>query len=182
MKKVVFTTGRVNPPTRGHAKLFNAARELSLGLKADCQFFVTRTCDKKKNPLTVTQKIFFLEQMFPQGIFLDSMNAFTACREMAAKGYESATLVVGQDRGTELIASLQQYIGHPDPEKSIGLREINVHVLPREDSDFSATTARQLAVDGREEEFAKYVPEASPTVIRDLYTAVRHGLGVRNGF
>lgn len=181
MKQVVFITGRFNPPTKGHEKLLLAAKNLARTTGADYRFYVTRTHDGKKNPLTVDQKLEFLKAFFPNSEFHSCVNAFTACREMAEQGYERAVLVVGEDRDGDLIAGLRKYIDHQDPEKSLGLKEIDTYVVERDESDFSATKARQAAVDGDLASFANMVPSAPRKVIEAMYQAVRQGLGVKDG-
>lgn len=180
MKQVIFTTGRMNPPTKGHEKLIEVAKGLADKEKCDYRFFVTRSHDNKKNPLTVEQKLGFLKEFFPNTDFHSCVNAFTACREMAEAGYERAVLVVGEDRDGELIAGLRNYINHPDPQKALGLKEIDTYVIPRSSDDYSATQARQLAVGGNIKGFTKCVPDAQPQVVRAMYQAVRQGLGVKN--
>lgn len=181
MKQVVFTTGRINPPTRGHEKLFKAAHELARTTSSDVRLFVTRSQDSKKNPLSVDQKLHFLKEFFPNTEFHTCVNAFTACRELAQEGYERAVLVVGEDRDGDLIKGLKQYINHPDPEKSIGLKDVDTYVIERTSEDYSATQARKLAAEGNFEAFSNCVPEADPSVIAELYDAVRQGLGIRDG-
>lgn len=177
MKQIVFTIGRCNPPTKGHEKLFKAAKELARTTGADCRFYVTRSHDAKKNPLTVEQKLAFLREFFPKGDFHDTVNAFSACKEMAQEGYERAVLVVGEDRDGELIAGLRKYIDHEDPQKSLGLKDVDTLVVAREDGDYSATMARQLASQGDLKGFSQVVPNAAPKVVKSLFDAVRQGLG-----
>lgn len=181
MKQVVFTTGRINPPTKGHEKLFRAAHELARTTGSDCRLFVTRSQDSKKNPLSVEQKLHFLKEFFPNTEFQSCVNAFTVCRELAHQGYERGVLVIGEDRDGDLIKGLKQYIDHPDPEKALGLKEIDTYVIERAEDDYSATQARKLAAEGNFEEFSNCVPEADPSVIAELYQAVRQGLGIRDG-
>lgn len=181
MKTCVFTIGRMNPPTRGHEKVLRAARDLARTTGADVRFYVTRTHDGKTNPLTVEQKLEFLRAFFPNSNFYDSMNAFTACKEMAQEGYERVVMVVGQDRDGELIKGLRAYANHPDPTKSLGLKEVDTYVVERSDDDYSATKARQLAAEGNLEGFSEMVPAATPQFVKKLYDAVRQGLGVKDG-
>ena len=57
-KKAVFTFGRFNPPTKGHARLMDVVKNASSG--ADHYVFTGRTNDPKKNPLQYKDKITFL--------------------------------------------------------------------------------------------------------------------------
>jgi len=176
MKQVIFTVGRFNPPTRGHAKLVSRVKELARAANCDYRLFTTRSQDRKKNPLDVDQKLEFLKAFFPNEDFEATTNAFTACRDMAKEGYERALIVVGEDRDGEMIDALKAYINHPDAEKSIGMQEINAYVLERDAADFSATKARICAVNEDFEGFCEIVPPADIKVLKALFDAVRQGL------
>ncbi len=177
MKQVVFTIGRMNPPTLGHARLLRAAKDLCRTVGADYRFHVTKTQDGKSNPLDLATKMKFLKIFFPNTEFVATLNAFTACREMAQMGYEKGVLVVGSDRDGDLINGLRNYIGHDDPAKSIGLKALDSYVVERNDGDVSATSARVRARDEDFEGFCALVPKATPEQLKELYDAVRKGLG-----
>ena len=55
-KGVVFTFGRFNPPTTGHAKLVDKLKKASSGGYKPL-LFTSHSNDKKKNPLSHKQKI-----------------------------------------------------------------------------------------------------------------------------
>ena len=54
-KPVAFCYGRVNPPTIGHARLFNTTARASKG--GDYYIFLSHTQDSKKNPLDYNTKV-----------------------------------------------------------------------------------------------------------------------------
>jgi hypothetical protein len=180
MDKVVFTICRMNPPTKGHAKLIK--RVLAEAKKMNCtpRAYLTRTQDGKKNPLAVEQKLEFARTCFPGIDIADTVNVFSACRELAKEGFKHGVLVVGKDRENSFETALNTYINHPDPEKSIGLESIEVIVIPRGLHDFSATAARTLAMNGDFANFQKSVPTSNLAVAREMYKCVRQGLGVKN--
>lgn len=181
MKQVVFTFGRMNPPTRGHEKLLRAAKELARTVGADYAFFASLSKDTDKNPLEPQAKVEFLQEFFPGQEFRVSQSAFTACRELASSGYERAVFVVGRDREDGLFNALKKYVDHPDATKSIGLKEIDQYVIDREDGDYSATSARQRVREGNFEAFCQIVPKGSPELLQKLYNAVRTGMGLSDG-
>jgi hypothetical protein len=180
MDKVVFTICRMNPPTKGHEKLVRQV--LAEASKLDCvsRVYLTRTQDGKKNPLAIEQKLAFAKTCFPGIDIFDTVNVFSACREMAKEGVKHGVLVVGQDRENSFETALNAYINHPDPEKSIGLESIEVIVIPRSPDDYSATAARLLAMNGDFANFKKAVPTSNLAVAREMYKCVRQGLGVKN--
>ena len=57
---IVF--GRFNPPTTGHKKLFDMAKNISG--EDDMRIYPSRSQDPKKNPLDPGTKIKFMKQMF----------------------------------------------------------------------------------------------------------------------
>ena len=62
MSKLVFAFGRFNPPTIGHEVLMNKAK--AVGGK-DYRIYVSKSQDRKKNPLTYKDKIKYLKKIFP---------------------------------------------------------------------------------------------------------------------
>jgi prephenate dehydrogenase len=180
MKHVVFTVGRFNPPTRGHQKVCDQVKALAESQGCDYRVFTTKSHDSKKSPLEVNSKLAYLSAMIVGHTFDVTVNPFTACRELAAMGYDSATLVVGEDRGLDLIVQLQRYIGHPDPAHDIGLKTVEGVVVPRDATDFSASSARAFAVEGNFEEFTKHIPQADAVIVEQLYHEVRRNLGIKN--
>jgi nicotinic acid mononucleotide adenylyltransferase len=79
---VYFAFGRFQPPTIGHRKVFETMKALAAAANADYFIVPSHTCDavqtfidldaaakskcsKVQNPLTLTQKLFYLEKMYP---------------------------------------------------------------------------------------------------------------------
>jgi citrate lyase synthetase len=180
MDTVVFTVCRMNPPTKGHEKLVKRVLSESKKLECASRVFLTRSHDNKKNPLVVEQKLQFAKEFFPGIDIVDTMNVFSACREMAKEGFKHGILVVGKDRENAFDTALNKYINHPDPEKDIGLESIQVIVIPRSIHDFSATAVRDLAFKGDFHKFQKSIPASNLAVAHEMYKCVRQGLGVKN--
>ena len=72
-KKAVFTFGRFNPPTTGHAKLVDRLQKVSKQLKGDALLFTSHSNDKKKNPLNHKQKTMYLKKFFGFNIIKRTM-------------------------------------------------------------------------------------------------------------
>ena len=101
MKKIVFTFGRYNPPTLGHAELIMYAVKLARSKGADHRIYTSQSHDPSKNPLGPREKMTFLRQIFPGVNFVEDprMNtAFAICKKLTDEGYEDVTFVVGDDR------------------------------------------------------------------------------------
>ena len=89
MKKIVFTFGRYNPPTIGHAELIMYAVKLAQRKGAEHRIYTSQSHDPSKNPLAPRQKMAFLRQIFPGVNFVDDPNmktAFAICKKLADEG------------------------------------------------------------------------------------------------
>ena len=128
MKKIVFTFGRYNPPTVGHAELIMYAVHLAQRTGAEHRIYTSQSHDPSKNPLAPKQKMAFLRQIFPGVNFVDDPHmktAFAICKKLADEGYEDVTFVVGDDRVNEFRTQLGKYVMPRtakgfDPKKQIG--------------------------------------------------------------
>ena len=78
MKKIVFTFGRYNPPTTGHAELITYAVNLARKNGAEHRIYTSQSHDPSKNPLSAPEKIRFLRQIFPGVNFVSDRSAVTA--------------------------------------------------------------------------------------------------------
>ena len=65
-KTAVFTFGRFNPPTIGHQKLLQATIKAARKEGGKAYIFGSFSQDKKKNPLSHSQKMHYLSKMFPK--------------------------------------------------------------------------------------------------------------------
>ena len=65
-KTVVFSFGRLNPPTVGHQKLLQKIIQTAQRMSGQPMMFVSYSQDAKKNPLTAKQKIAYIKKMFPK--------------------------------------------------------------------------------------------------------------------
>jgi hypothetical protein len=113
MKKIVFTFGRYNPPTTGHAELINYTASLARRTGADHRIYTSQSHDPSKNPLAPRQKIAFLRQIFPGVNFVDDPSmktAFAICKKLSDEGYEDVTFVVGSDRVDDFKTQLGKYV------------------------------------------------------------------------
>lgn len=101
-KAAVFTFGRFNPPTRGHAKLIATVERIAKEINADPFVFVSRNQDHDKNPLTYEDKLVFMRKMFPDTNIIDNdliKNPFNASGYLGSHlKYTDVVMVAGSDR------------------------------------------------------------------------------------
>lgn len=124
---VFFTFGRFQPPTIGHGLLIQQLSKLAEENDSDAYVFISSTQDKKKNPLTVYQKEYWLKKMFPienvrfintttcpkslpyAGRFKDCKTIFAVIDVLLSAGYKRITMCVGSDRVPDFQKLLSKY-------------------------------------------------------------------------
>ena len=67
-KKAVITYGRFNPPTMGHEVMFKKIITTAKANGADAFIIVSHTQDKKKNPLSPSEKMNIIRNMVPPNV------------------------------------------------------------------------------------------------------------------
>ena len=112
MSKLVFAFGRFNPPTIGHEVLMNKAK--AVGGK-DYRIYVSKSQDKKKNPLAYKDKIKYLKKIFPThaSYIMDSAarTAIDVAVILTDEGYTDLIMIAGSDRVGEFQKLLDKYNG-----------------------------------------------------------------------
>ena len=173
--------GRFNPPTVGHAKLLNAAKQAAVG--GDLQIYPSRTQDSKKNPLDPDMKISFMKKMFPQfedNIVNDSgmRSIFNVLVTAGEAGYANVNIIVGSDRQAEFENLAQKYNGELYNFENINVISAGVRDADSEGVEgMSASKMRKAVVDDDFEAFRR----GTPTALKDadtqaLFDAVRAGM------
>lgn len=150
-KIAAFTFGRFNPPTTGHELLINKVKEFAAG--NDYFVFPSHSVDKKKNPLTAAQKIYFMKEMYPShknSIIFDETvrDAIKALKWLEDKGYTDAIFVVGSDRVTAF-QFIKQYNGKDYTMNTVEIRSAGERDPDADDvSGMSASKMRKAAQEG----------------------------------
>ena len=185
-KPVAFCYGRVNPPTIGHARLFNTTARTSMG--GDYWIFLSHTQDSKKNPLDYNTKVDFVKAMFPQHAEHVSYGSLRTIMEIMEflyhNNYTDVTYVCGNDRLPAFKELLNKYNGVEGGKTYYKFNSINiVSSGPRDPDDdgiagVSASAAREAAVQGNKEEFKKIT--GAGRFAPQLYKAVRQGMNIFN--
>ena len=189
MKKLVFTFGRMNPPTIGHEKLLTV-----LSRKAgNNPYFVylSQSSDPKKNPLSYKDKIKVARKMFPRHarrIMLDMKikNLFDLLTKLYDMGYKNVTMVVGADRINEFDILIKKYNAKKGKHGFYNFRNINVVSAGDRDPDaegatgMSASKMRAAAGKGDFTSFSQGLPKTfSNADAKNLFNTVRKGMGLK---
>ena len=183
-KGVVFTFGRFNPPTTGHAKLVDKLKKASSGGYKPL-LFTSHSNDKKKNPLSHKQKISYLRKFFGRIIVdADARTVFDICNELQRQKFNRVRMVVGSDRVKEFEFLLKKYNGVKARHGYYNFDEIEIISAGERDPDaddisgMSASKLRALAEQGDFETFSKGVPTKNKKDIENLYKDIRKGMGI----
>lgn len=186
-KHVAFCYGRVNPPTIGHARLFNTVARASMG--GDYWIFLSHTQDPTKNPLDYNTKIDFVKAMFPQHAEHVSTGGIRTIMQVLEflyhNNYTDVTYVCGNDRLPTFTKLLNDYNGLEGKPTYFKFNTINVVSSGPRDPDAddvvagaSASNARKAAKEEKFEEFKKIT--GAGRYAKQLYRATRKGMNIFN--
>lgn len=190
-KSIVFSFGRMSPPTTGHAKLVDAVHAIAKKEKADHLIVLSHTHDSKKNPLTGAQKLSFAKQFFPHtnlALATDKKPTFMHhLADLHKKGYTSVHMVVGADRVPDFTKLLNHYNGKFDKNgHGYKFNHISVSSAGARDPDakgtegMSGTKMRDFAKKNDFHSFLQGVPHhVGEKVAHNLFTTVRAGMHLK---
>ena len=135
---VYFTFGRMNPPTTGHGKLLDV-----LSKKAGrnpYRIYLSQTADKKKNPLSYSDKVKHVRKMFPKHARSVMINkkvrtAIEATVTLYNEGFRKVVFVVGSDRVREFDVLLNKYNGKKSRHGFYNFKSIDIISAGARDPD-----------------------------------------------
>lgn len=181
MRTLVFAYGRLNPPTQGHDLLVRKIKQVAKAKRADAVLVLSHSTGNKKNPLPLSEKLYFAKLAFP-GIEMVTSSPecpnFLKYLGTVSDKYERVIMVAGSDRVPGHTTTLNQYNG-----KEYSFDKIEVVSAGERDPDgdaaenVSATKLRGFAEANNFEAFSKGLPLA--LMAEDsyrLFHAVRRGL------
>lgn len=177
MSKVVFSWGRMNPPTIGHEKLVNKVRTVARLEGGEPLIFLSHTQNHKKDPLDYNLKIKLAQKAFGKILTKSKSNTIIKVLQELEKKYSDVILVVGSDRVEDMRTLLEKYNG-----KDYTFDTIKVVSAGERDPDasdvsgMSASKMRQLATDSNLEEFTKGLPKLLQRDAKNIMNKVRKGL------
>jgi hypothetical protein len=186
-KHHVFFYGRVNPPTSGHEAAYNFVKKLAKKHNATSSMILSRTQDKKKNPLSPEQKEEHAKKAFPDVVTKVAEASHPTLLHQLSKLHENGItdlhMVAGSDRIPEYEHLINQYNGKAGPHGYYNFKSINLHSAGERDPDsegvsgVSASSQRQHVMNGNEEGFAKGAPSTmKPEDVKKMYNDVREGM------
>jgi len=189
LNTAVFTFGRFNPPTIGHAKLVDMLKRQpgkpyvflshSQGAKNPDAKPGTKAA-QNNDPLSYGQKLYYVKNAFPDVAVGDYTvkNIIQVLQKLESLGYANVTMVAGSDRVEEFKTFLDRYNG-----KEYNFDNISVVSAGQRDPDsdgvegMSASKMRQFAVSGDFENFQNGVMNKSDA--KKMYDEVRAGMGLK---
>lgn len=183
MKTIVLFFGRANPPHLGHGIAFKKVLDVAKSYQSNHIIYISRSTDKKKNPLSVMRKIFWLKKMFGSRYNFvaanDQIRTFIEAVKAQDGKFEQIVVIAGSDRVAEYQKLLNRYNG----TKEFSFDSIKVVSAGERDPDaegtggLSATKMRQAAV---ENDIATIVDGTglSTSDAAQLAREVRVGLGI----
>ncbi len=169
MTTTVFSYGRMNPITIGHAVLVDSLERIAKEHGVEPRLILTESHDKK-NPLTPQQKVKWAEIFFPD-VDVDTFrgNIFDLVEKLT-EGGDDAILVVGSDRVDEF----------SDRFKSItGMKVVSGGTRDNSDSakGASATKMREAVATDDIEAFIKLCPgRLNDEMISEYFIDIKSGL------
>ena len=109
---VVFTFGRMNPPTVGHGKLIDKVLSVAKSSGAKAIIYPSKTEDDNKNPLPFKMKVKVLKDVYGSIVDTDRgvKTPFDALDQLNDKNVSSVTFIVGSDRVKEFKKNMRSHI------------------------------------------------------------------------
>ena len=189
-KTIVFSFGRLNPPTVGHQKLLQKIVQTAQRMSGQAMMFVSYSQDAKKNPLTAKQKIAYIKKMFPKEarqlkLEDDSSirNAIDVATELNGK-FDNLVMVVGSDRVKDFKTLLNKYNGVDSRHGFYKYDNIQIVSAGERDPDaegvagMSASKMRAAAASGDYESFSLGLPSSFKDGEK-LFKDIRLGMNVK---
>lgn len=177
MSTVVFSFGRMNPPTIGHEKLVDKVRSVARLESGDPFVYLSHSQDKKKNPLEYMDKIKLAQSAFGKVIVRSKSNTIIKIMQELEKKYSDVILVVGSDRVEGMRDLLEKYNG-----KDYNFNSIKVVSAGERDPDaddvsgMSASKMRALAADEDIKQFTKGLPSRLQSKAQMVMDLIRKGM------
>ena len=189
MSKIVFAFGRFNPVTIGHEVLMNKAKAVG---GRDYRIYVSKSQDRKKNPLDYKSKIKFMRKIFPDHAkhIVDSpaRTVIDIAVDVFNDGYTDLIMIAGSDRVGEFQKLLDKYNGVKGKRhgeyKFDSIKVINAGERDPDAegaSGMSASKMRGAAADNNFDLFKSGLPDefANSKDAKDLFKILRKAMGIK---
>ena len=177
MKKVVFTFGRMNPPTKGHMRLVNQTKKIAKSERADAHVYLSHTQNPQKDPLDYKTKLSYAKSAFGNIVKQSNDRTVIEILKSLQKNYSSVIMVVGSDRVNEFSKLLNKYNG-----KDFKFDDIKVLSAGQRDPDaegvagMSASKLRDLASKNDYREFKMGLPNLREPKMKQIFKTTKKSL------
>ena len=184
-KHIVFSYGRMNPPTAGHSKVVDKVKSHADKLGANHAVVVSHSQNNKTDPLHHEHKKEYLRHIHPDVNFehstKDHPHFLAQLKKFNHEGHTHATMVVGSDRVKQFKSLAHKYNG-----KEYNYKKIHVLSAGQRDPDaegvagISGTKMRAHASGNDFKSFKSGLhPNHSDEHAKKLYKATRQGMNLQ---
>ena len=184
-KHIVFSYGRMNPPTAGHSKVVDKVKSHADKIGANHSVIVSHSQNNKTDPLHHEHKKEYLKHIHPDVNFEHSTKEhphfLAQLKKFHQEGHTHATMVVGSDRVKQFKALANKYNG-----KEYNYKKIHILSAGQRDPDaegvagISGTKMRAHASGNDFNSFkAGLHPNHSDEHAKKLYKATRQGMNLQ---
>lgn len=182
MTEAVVIFGRMNPPTRGHERLVEAAAMVAREKDAVPLLFLSQSVNAK-NPLRYTEKLDLCEQAFGTmiNVIRDPVKDPLDLLRTIAENFESVTVITGSDGTSDYTRILKEYNGI-----EFNFKTTEVITVDRDfQSDsleemITASSLREAVVTNDFEAFKQGVPSKLTDKAELVFEQVKFGLSLQN--
>tara|TARA_B100001079_G_scaffold269833_1_gene282866 strand:- start:307 stop:1284 length:978 start_codon:yes stop_codon:yes gene_type:complete len=184
-KHIVFSYGRMNPPTAGHSKVVDKVKSHADKIGANHAVIVSHSQNSKTDPLHHEHKKEYLRHIHPEVNFEHSTKEhphfLAQLKKFHQEGHTHATMVVGSDRVKQFKALANKYNG-----KEYNYKKIHILSAGQRDPDaegvagISGTKMRAHASGNDYKSFkAGLHANHSDEHAKKLYKATRQGMNLQ---
>ena len=184
-KHIVFSYGRMNPPTAGHSKVVDKVKSHADKIGANHAVIVSHSQNNKTDPLHHEHKKEYLRHIHPDVNFEHSTKEhphfLAQLKKFNQEGHSHATMVVGSDRVKQFKSLAQKYNG-----KEYNYKKINILSAGHRDPDaegvagISGTKMRNHASGNDFKSFKSGLhPNHSDEHAKKLFKATRQGMNLQ---
>ena len=186
-KHIVFSYGRMNPPTAGHSKVVDKVHSHAQKIGANHAVVVSHSQNNKTDPLHHEHKKEYLKHVHPDVNFEHSTKEhphfLAQLKKFHQEGHTHATMVVGSDRVKQFKALANKYNG---PKGDYNYKKIHILSAGQRDPDaegvagISGTKMRNHASGNDYKSFKQGLhPNHSDEHAKKLFKATRQGMNLQ---
>jgi len=186
-KHIVFSYGRMNPPTAGHSKVVDKVKSHADSIGANHAVIVSHSQNNKTDPLHHEHKKEYLKHVHPDVNFEHSTKEhphfLAQLKKFHQEGHTHATMVVGSDRVKQFKALANKYNG---PKGDYNYKKIHILSAGQRDPDaegvagISGTKMRNHASGNDYKSFkAGLHANHSDEHAKKLFKATRQGMNLQ---